>query len=86
MADTLVLEASAARRGGSSPSGSTKCSCGGMADTLVLGTSAFGHESSTLSSATKLFDNAPDAEVDEAADCNPALSEFESRPVHPGQR
>lgn len=35
MADTLVLEASAARRGGSSPSGSTKCSCGGMADTLV---------------------------------------------------
>jgi hypothetical protein len=41
-------------------------------DTLVLGTSAFGHESSTLSSATKFFDNAPDAEVDEAADCNPA--------------
>lgn len=35
MADTLVLEASAARRGGSSPSGSTKCSCGGMADTPV---------------------------------------------------
>jgi hypothetical protein len=29
-------------------------------------------ESSTLSSATKFFDNAPDAEVDEAADCNPA--------------
>ena len=49
--------------------------------TLVLGTSAFGHESSTLSSATKFFDNAPDAEVDEAADCNPALSEFESRPA-----
>ena len=48
-------------------------------DTLVLGTSAFGHESSTLSSATKFFDNAPDAEVDEAADCNPALTEFESR-------
>ena len=50
-------------------------------DTLVLGTSALGHESSTLSSATKFFDNAPDAEVDEAADCNPALSEFESRPA-----
>ena len=52
-----------------------------MGDTLVLETSAFGHESSTLSSATKFFDNAPDAEVDEAADCNPALSEFESRPA-----
>jgi hypothetical protein len=50
-------------------------------DTLVLGTSAFGHESSTLSSATKFFDNAPDAEVDEAADSNPALTEFESRPA-----
>ena len=50
-------------------------------DTLVLGTSAFGYESLTLSSATKFFDNAPDAEVDEAADCNPALSEFESRPA-----
>ena len=48
-------------------------------DTLVLGTSAFGYESLTLSSATKFFDNAPDAEVDEAADCNPALTEFESR-------
>lgn len=35
MADTLVLEASAARREGSSPFGSTNCSCGGMADTLV---------------------------------------------------
>ena len=52
-----------------------------MEATPVLETGAFGRESSTLSSATKFFDNAPDAEVDEAADCNPALSEFESRPA-----